>query len=373
MNNLPENMDSDNRIALLSINSTSGVGNRRTRDLVEMFGSPLDVINAPAGEISEAMKVKLSVGREIVSRGKNQKEAEKCLNKLDSIDAQVVTIWDDKYPSRLKLIDNPPVILFVKGEDSPLYDYSVAIVGTRVPGDNAKRITTRIANELSLAGVTVVSGMALGIDSLAHEGALRGGGRTIAVLGSGIDVIYPPSNRKLYERICKQGMIVSEYRPGVTPEPHHFPQRNRIISGLCLGAVIVEAGLKSGALITARYAIEQGRELFAVPGAAGMPRSAGVNRLLKDGTATLIESGKEVIEHMHSQLAPVLNVSATLTLPELSDLEAVIYNLLEQGPLQIDELIRQSKIGVVEVNRIMTSMQLKGLLRRYPGARVGRT
>jgi DNA processing protein len=373
MKNTLKNMDRANLIALLSINSTSGVGNQRTRSLVEMFGSPLDVLKAPAGEISEAIKIPLSVGREIVSRSKNQKDAEKCLERLDSIGAQVATIWDDNYPSRLKQIDNPPVILYTNGESSPLYDYSIAIVGTRVPSDNAKRITTRIAKELSSVGVTVVSGMALGIDSLAHEGALRGGGRTIAVLGSGIDVIYPPSNQKLYERICKQGMIVSEYRPGVTPEPHHFPQRNRIISGLSLGVVIVEAGLKSGALITARYAIEHGKELFAVPGAAGLPRSAGVNRLLKDGTATLIESGEEVIEHMHSQLAPILNVSATLALPELSDLEAIIYNLLESGPLLIDELVRLSEVGVVEINRLLTSMQLKGILRRYPGARVGRT
>ncbi|MCF7811653.1 DNA-processing protein DprA [bacterium] len=366
-------MDRPNRIALLSIISTSGVGNQRSRNLVEMFGSPLDVLNAPAGEISEALKVPLSVGREIISRGKNQKKAEECLDKLVLIGAQIITIWDGNYPSRLKQIDNPPVIIYVKGESSPLYDYSVAIVGTRVPSDNARRITTRIARELSSVGVTVISGMALGIDSLAHEGALRGGGRTIAVLGSGIDVIYPPSNAKLYERICKQGMVISEYGLGVTPEPHHFPQRNRIISGLSLGVVIVEAGLKSGALITARYAIEQGKELFAVPGAAGLPRSAGVNRLLKDGTATLIESGEEVIEHMRSQLAPVLNVSATLALPELNDKEAVLYNLLESGPLLIDELVRLSEIGVVEINRMLTSMQLKGILRRYPGARVGRT
>ena len=284
----------------------------------------------------------------------------------------MVTFWDEDYPKRLRAINDPPVVLYVRGEKSPLYDYSIAIVGTRACSDHARRITPRIAGQLASSGVTIVSGMALGVDSLAHDGALKAGGRTIAVLGSGINVVYPPSNKGLYERIISQGMIVTEYAPDIKPDPFNFPQRNRIIAGLCLGVVIVEAGLKSGALITAKLAVEQGRELFAVPGAAGLPRSAGVNRLLKDGTATMIESADDIKEHLKSQLAPVLNMQATMALPELNDMEKRIYQLLENGSVIIDELIRGSGIGAVEVNKTLTTMQLKGLVKRFPGARVGR-
>lgn len=366
-------LDRSSRIALLALLAAPGVGNRRARELVEMFGSPGEVLSAPAGEIAAAIKVPLKVGREVIRSGRSMEKVEKILDRLQPIDARLISIWDDKYPVRLKTIDDPPVVLYIKGEDSPLYDYAVAVVGTRVPSDNGKRIALRMSGELAAAGVTVVSGMALGVDSLAHEGALRAGGRTIAVLGSGIDVIYPGTNRKLYERITTQGAVMTEYNPGIDPDPHHFPQRNRIISGLSIGVVIVEAGLKSGALITARLALEQGRELFAVPGAAGMPRSAGANRILKDGAATMVESGEEVIEHLRSQLAPVLNVSASLALPKLDDKETLIYGLLETGPMLIDEIIRKSSIGTVEINMLLTSMQLKGLVRRYPGARMGRT
>ena len=360
-------------MALLSIINTPGIGNSRARELVEMFGSPLSVISAPAGEISEAVKVSLEVGRAMVKSARDPSLSEKIISRLDRQGARLVTLWDEEYPKRLKTINDPPILLFVKGEKSPLYDYSIAIVGTRACSDHARRMTPRIAGDLAASGVTIVSGMALGVDSLAHTGALEAGGRTIAVLGSGIDVIYPPSNRSLYERIVMQGMVITEYLPGVKPDPFNFPQRNRIIAGLCLGVVIVEAGLKSGALITAKLAVEQGRELFAVPGAAGLPRSAGVNRLLKEGTATMIESANDIKEHLRSQLAPVLNMQATMTLPELNEKEKRVYQLLENGPLIIDELIRKSGIGAVEVNKTLTTMQLKGLVKRFPGARVGRT
>jgi len=357
---------------LLSLLSAPDIGNSRARELVEIFGSPQEVFTAPAREIKEAITVKLKVGQGVVKAGKSPAEAEKILARLEKIDARMVSLWDDEYPSRLKVIEDPPVLLFIKGENSPLYDYSIALVGTRAPSEHGRRMAPRLAGELAMAGVTVVSGMALGIDSLAHEGALRAGGRTIAVLGSGIDVIYPPSNRKLYSRIVSQGAVITEYGPGIDPDQHHFPQRNRIISGLCLGVVIIEGGLKSGALITARLALEQGKELFAVPGAAGLPRSAGVNRLLKDGTATLVEKGEDITDQLRSQLAPIMNVSATLSLPKLDDKEAAVYELLENGPLLIDELIRRSSTNAVEINRLLTSMQLKGLLQRHPGARIGR-
>jgi len=368
----PGPFDRSGRVALAALLSAPDVGNRRVLELVKLFGSPEAALAAPAGEIAAAINVHLKVGRGVNRVGRSLEAAEKLVEKAERTGARMVTFWDEEYPVRLKQIHDPPVILYIIGDRSPLYDYAVAVVGTRLPSDNGKQITFRIARELASAGVTVVSGMALGIDSLAHEGALQAGGRTIAVLGSGIDVIYPPSNRRLFERIISQGAVITEYPPGTEPDRHHFPQRNRLISGLSLGVVIVEAGLKSGALITARLALEQGRELFAVPGAAGKPRSAGVNRLIKDSAAHMVESGGEIIEQLRSQLAPVLNVAATLAVPKLEGGEASVYGLLEEGPLSVDELIRQSGLGAIGISRLLTSMQLKGLVRRFPGARIGR-
>jgi DNA processing protein len=340
--------------------------------LVKTFGGPREVLNAPAGEISAALNVKLEIGRGVVQSGRAIEKAEKVMAAAEKVNARVVTLWDAEYPQRLQTISDPPALLFVKGLASPLYNYSIGVVGTRAPSDHAQRVAFRLGAELAASGVTVVSGMAIGIDSLAHEGALAGGGRTVAVMGTGVDVIYPSTNRKLYGRIVEQGAVMTEYVPGTGPEPFNFPPRNRIISGVSIATVIVEAGLKSGALITAKTAIEQGRDLFAIPGAAAQERSAGVNRLIKDGAATMVETAAEIVEHLKSQLAPVLNVAASLALPKMPEGEAKIYRLLEPGPVLIDEVIQKSGLGAVEVNRLLTSMQLKGVIRRFPGARVGR-
>ena len=373
MNKRHIEFDRTGRISLIALKSASGIGNRRAVELVNTFGSPQAVFAAPAGEIANVLNQPLEVGRSVVRAGRAQEKAVKVVEAAEKTAAKVITLWDPEYPSRLKGISDPPVILFVKGETSPLYDFCIAVVGTRVPSDNCQRVAFRMGVELAQAGVTVVSGMAIGIDSVAHEGALAGGGRTIAVLGTGVDVIYPPSNKRLYEKITAQGAVMTEYYPGIGPEPHNFPPRNRIISGMSLGTVIVEAGIKSGALITAKCALEQGRELFAVPGPAGQPRSAGVHRLIKDGAAHMVETAAEIIEQLKSQLAPVLNVAASLALPKMPENEMKLYGLLETGSKLVDELIQKSGMNAIEVNRLLTSMQLKGLIKRFPGARVGRT
>ena len=330
------------------------------------------MLTAPAGEIAAALSVPIDIGKSFVQTCRNLEAAEQVLSRAEKAGARFVTFWDESYPKRLKNIPDPPVALYMLGEQSPLYDYSVAIVGTRVPSEHAKGVAQRISREMAAAGVTVVSGMALGIDSIAHDAALKAGGRTIAVLGCGIDVIYPPSNKSLFRRIAQQGAVMSEYPPGTKPEQHNFPRRNRIISGLSLGVVIVEAGIKSGALITARLALEQGRELFSIPGPAGMPRSAGVNSLIRDNIAHLVERGEEIIEHLRSQLAPVLNVSAAMTLPDMNKTEKAVYDLLENGSLQIDEIIRSTGLSAVVINQVLTAMTLKGLIRQMRGARVER-
>ncbi|MFH0766140.1 MAG: DNA-processing protein DprA [Calditrichota bacterium] len=356
----------------MAIASAEGVGNRRLIDLIRLFKTPEAILSAPARELAQALSVPLNVGQAVVKAGREMSVQEKILDKTEAWGGRLITLWDETYPLRLKAIPDPPALLFIKGADSPLFNYAIAVVGTRAPSDHAGKVAFRMGAELAASGITVVSGMALGIDSIAHNGALQSGGRTLAVLGSGLDVIYPPSNKRLYEQIASQGAILTEHALGVKPDPYHFPRRNRIISGISLGVVVVEAGLKSGALITARLALEQSRELFAVPGPAGSSRNAGTNRLIKDSAAHMVENAQEVIEHLRSQLSPVLNVAVTLALPQLSEIEAKLYNLLENGTLLVDELIQKSGLSAMEVNRLITSMQLKGLLRRYTGGRVGR-
>jgi len=365
-------LDRINKVALIAILSAPGVGNRRAIELVSLFETPDAVIGAPAREIALALNVNIQIGKNIVKSCRKLEAAEEILKKTEEFGADFVSFWDDRYPERLKKIPDPPAALYISGVDSPLYDYSIAIVGTRGATDHAKSMSYRISRDIAASGVTVVSGMALGIDTAAHEGALQAGGRTVAVFGCGIDVVYPPSNRKLFERIQQQGAIMSEYPPGMQPNPGFFPSRNRIISGLSLGVLVVEAGRRSGALITARLALEQGRELFALPGLAGAHRTVGVNNLLRDGSAHLVESGAEILDHLRSQIAPITNVAASMTLPKLNESENSIYNLLEDGSCQIDQLIRSSEIKAVEMNRLLTSMQLKGLIRQLPGARVER-
>lgn len=359
-------------IDLIALISVSQIGNTRAMELINAFGSTDEIFSAPARELSKLINLPLEVGKGIVEAGKNRHKFEKIIQKAQSNDIRIVTYWDDNYPKRLHSIPNPPALLYIRGQASPLYDYAISMVGTRAASSHGKNIALRIASQLATAGITIVSGMALGIDTASHVGALRAGGRTIAVLGCGANVIYPPSNRKIYEQIVEQGAIISEYAPDITPETHHFPQRNRIISGLSLGVIIVEAGRKSGALITADIATEQGREVFAVPGQAGMRWTAGTNNLIRQGVP-LIESADEVVEHLKSQLAPITNISASLVLPEMSEEEDKIYQLLETGPRQIDELIRETKLNALGINRLLTSLQLKGVIQQLPGARVGRS
>lgn len=362
----------ESKIALVALLRADGIGNRRATELIKQFGSLDRLFSAPAGEISAALNQPLSIGRAVHQAGRDLAKAGEVVAKAEKCGARILTWWDDDYPTRLKNIPDAPLILYCRGLTSPLYDYSVAVVGTRAPSEHGKRLGFRIGCELAQAGVTVVSGLAVGVDSEAHNGALTAGGRTVAVLGTGIDVVYPSTNRLLFERIVEQGAVMTDYPPGQGPEPHNFPTRNRIISGISLGVVVVEAGLKSGALITARYAIEQGRDLFAVPGPAGMPRSIGVNRLIKDGAGKMVESAAEIIEALRSPLAPVMNVAATLALPKLPEREGKLYALLETGAVLIDELIQKSGMGAVEVNQLLTAMQIQGLVRRYPGAKIGR-
>lgn len=273
--------------------------------------------------------------------------------KLEKADCSVITLDDEEYPPLLREIALPPPVLFLKGKHLNSYPLCVSVVGTRKPTAYGRSISRQISRELSLAGVSVVSGLARGIDTEAHLGALEGEGATIAVLGSGVDVVYPFQNRKIYERICEEGTVVSEFFPQTPPRAYHFPQRNRIISGLSRGIVVIEAGRKSGALITAYFALEQGREVFAFPGSIHSPVSRGSHKLIKEG-AKLVERVEDILEELG------IVISKKSELKKTSPLEEKVLSALEFEPKSVDELVNLCKKPVSEILSCLTLLQLQG-------------
>jgi len=276
-----------------------------------------------------------------------------------------VTTWEDAgYLERLRELDQPPPVIYSRGNLMPEDDWAVAIVGTRRMTVYGKQVADEISRSLASQGVTIVSGLARGVDAVAHQAALDAGGRTIAVLGSGVDQIYPPEHEKLAARIITQGAIVSDYAPGTAPDSANFPPRNRIISALSRAVIVVEAGDSSGALITAAFAAEQGREVFAVPGQIHAPQSQGTNRLIQQG-ARLLLNPKDVLE--------VLNMTQ---LPEQSQLrqvlpsdptEAILLSILSREPKHIDEIRMHSELAIEQVSATLAIMELKGMVRQVGG------
>jgi DNA processing protein len=279
--------------------------------------------------------------------------------------ARVVTWQDAEYPPRLRHIHNSPPVLYVKGEILPRDEWAVAVVGTRTPKPYGKQMVGEMAAGLAQGGITVVSGLARGIDSLAHRAALRVGGRTIAVLGCGIDIVYPHEHRGLAEHTSERGAVVTEYPLGTRPEGGNFPPRNRIISGLSLGTLVIEAGGRSGALITADYALEQGREVFALPGNVNVPQSVGTNRLIQEGAAKLVMSVEDVIEELNLTLVEH-HQEARLAVPK-DERESQILQCVSVEPTHVDEIGHKTGLPIAEVTSTLAMMELKGMVRPVGG------
>jgi len=280
--------------------------------------------------------------------------------------AAPLTIDDAAYPSRLRTIYDPPSPLYVRGEIAPAEAPAVAIVGARRPTLYGSTVAHQLACDLAAAGVTVVSGLARGIDAAAHRGALDAGGRTIAVLGCGPDVVYPPEHRSLMDEIIGHGAVVSEFAPGTPPRPAQFPQRNRIISGLSLGVVVVEGREDSGALITADAALEQGREVFAVPGRISDPTSRAPNRLLQQG-ARLVAGADDVLDEL--RLPPRGRAAREAA---LDGIEAVVFERLDLTPQHLDRLALECGLPVAAISRALVLLECRGLVAALPGARFAR-
>ncbi|MCD6130250.1 MAG: DNA-processing protein DprA [Deltaproteobacteria bacterium] len=290
-------------------------------------------------------------------------ECEDVANEAKEKGIIVLDFWSKCYPSPLKEIINPPVVLFVKGVWKK-YKLPIAIVGTRYPSGYGEQTTKLLATELGRLGFTIVSGMARGIDSIAHKYALLSKTYTVAVLGSGVDVVYPPENRKLYESICENGVIISEYEPQTPPYAFNFPSRNRIISGLSLATVVTEAGIRSGSLITAHYAVEQNRMLFSVPGEIFSKRSQGTNKIISEG-ACILTGLEDILLRFYPDLKRVQETTAEEK-RLLGDKEDLVLRNME-GETYFDELVEKTGMEAKELSEILTDLELSGVVKRSGG------
>jgi DNA processing protein len=276
-----------------------------------------------------------------------------------------ILTWDDKlYPTRLKEIDQPPPVLYLRGELTTEDSWAVAVVGTRRVSAYGRQVAEEVASFLATNGVTVISGLARGVDAIAHQSALKAGGRTIAVLGCGVDRIYPPENAQLAEKIMTGGALVSDYAPGTPPDAANFPPRNRIISGLSTATVIVEAGETSGALITAQFAVDQGREVFAVPGNIYAPQSKGTNRLIAQGAHPML-SVRDLLDVLN--LTRVTEQRFVRKVLPADETESKLMSVLTHEPLHMDEIRNQTGLPIERVSATLVMMELKGMVRQVGG------
>ncbi|MFZ5908858.1 MAG: DNA-processing protein DprA [Chloroflexota bacterium] len=339
-----------------------GIGAVRFQRLLERFGDARSAWEAEAPALAEA-----GLGAKVIERlaaVRQQVDLPRLYEQIQSQGIQILTWQDEAYPQRLREISQPPPVLYLRGELLPEDTWAVAIVGTRRVTPYGRQVTEQIASFLAGNGVTVVSGLARGVDAIAHQAALRAGGRTLAVLGSGVDRIYPPENRALAEQVCERGALLSDYAPGTAPESANFPPRNRIISGLSMAVVVVEAGETSGALITAEFAAEQGREIFAVPGSILAPQSKGANKLIQQGALPLL-SASDVMQALN--LTRVGQHKAARKAIPSDAVEAKLMSALGDEPLHVDEIRNQTDLPVEKVSATLIMMELKGMVRQVGG------
>jgi DNA processing protein len=368
-------------IPWLCLKRVDGLGPVLAKRLLERFQMPQNIFSASHDDLASCPGIGENLAVNIMNFHGEQ-EAEKEWKLCQEMGVNLININHQEYPENLRHIPDPPVVLYCRGKIQSTDMAAVAVVGTRQPTEYGRAMASRIASGLASAGVTVVSGMARGIDSIAQEAALAAGGRSIAVLGSGVDVIYPREKKDLYHSLIEKGAVVSEMPPGTSPSPENFPNRNRIISGMSMGVVVVQArSEKSGSLITARLALDQNRQVYAVPGPAGKPDSRATNSLIKQG-AHLIESADDIIEDLLPQI-PWLKTKAESLEPLPGDKTASLVSeerdvfllipLPDESPVHIDHLVQKSRIKPGDVSSILLNLELQGLVRQLPGKRFIRT
>lgn len=352
----------DKRRFWIGFNRVLGIGPARIQKLLNAFGDLELAWNASRGELQSAGLNRKAIQALLDTRTRLDLDRE--LARIERFGFHILTWEDEAYPVRLREIHAPPPMLYVWGEMRDEDRCAVGIVGTRRATPYGKAVARDLATTLAVNGVTVISGLARGIDSIAHQAALDAGGRTIAVLGSGLDQLYPPEHRSLAKSIATQGAVISDYPLGTRPEPKNFPPRNRIISGLSLVVVVVEAGRTSGALITADFAIEQGRDVFAVPGDIHRPASSGTNRLIRLGAHPLL-TPDDILEALNLELIARQELAPPKA-PE-DETERCILEALSSEPLHVDELQQRCGLPISQITASLSMLELKGRARQVGG------
>jgi DNA processing protein len=346
----------------IGFNLVKGIGAVRFRNLLDTFGDAETAWNASA----EALRV-AGLSSKVVEnlcQMRAQVNLEQVWERIQAHNVRVLIWEDEEYPRRLKEIEQPPPVLYLRGDLTLEDEWAVAIVGTRRITAYGRQVAEEVSATLASNGVTLVSGLARGVDAVAHQAALHAGGRTLAVLGSGVDRIYPPENQRLAEQIMAHGAVISDYPLGTPPEGPNFPPRNRIISGLSLAVIVIEANLDSGAMITATFAAEQGRELFAVPGSIFAPQSRGANQLIRDGARLLLDP-QEVLEVLDLKQATAQQAARQI-LPG-DPVEAQLYQVLGSEPRHVDDIRSQTGMSIEKVSSTLALMELKGMVRQVGG------
>ncbi len=354
---------------LLRLLAVNGIGNKRILNLVNTFGSLESIFKASNREIADLLGIDYEIAAQI-KKDKFKKFADKQISEVKEKNINVLTYWSSDYPEILKRIFSPPVILFYKGDIQKKDINSISVVGMRMPSRYGKQVTEYFCTELVSRGITIVSGMARGIDSIAHRCSLKNNGRTLAVLGSGLDVCYPPENRELFRDIIKSGAVISEFPLHTPPNKENFPRRNRLISGFSKGTLVVEGGSKSGSLITAYYALEQGKEVFAVPGNINSKRSQGTHMLIKEG-AKLVEKVDDILEEISAFKGKEKSTnnyrSESEVIKILTDDEVRVWDVLTDEPVHIDEIAIKAGMSTSEALTLLLSMELKDCIRQITG------
>ena len=352
----------DEKAYWVAFSMVKGVGSVRMQSLLKGFGDAKTAWEAPVAALEEAgLSPKIA---NATVKLRERISLEQVWERIQKLGIKVLTWEDENYPKRLLEVENPPPVLYCAGTLQEEDSWAVAVVGTRRMTSYGKQVTAEIVHTLAGSGVTIVSGMARGVDAVAHHAALEAGGRTLAVLGSGVDRIYPPEHRELAKRIFSNGALLSDYAPGTPPDAANFPPRNRIISALSMAVIVIEAGDHSGALITAAFAGEQGREIFAVPGNIYAPQSKGTNRLIQQGAHPLLDV-QDVLETLNLAMVSEQR-EARMILPS-NAVEARLYEIIGREPMHVDEIRAQSKLPISEVSSTLALMELKGIVRQVGG------
>jgi DNA processing protein len=360
----------DAREALVALNLIDGIGPVRARQLLEHFGEPPAILSASPSQLQRVAGIGPETAAAIAGWEKGI-DLKGEMERIEKFGCHVVVQSDENYPDLLKQIYDPPIVLYVKGDLTAKDKNAVAVVGSRMTTHYGTETARKLAYQLAYIGVTVVSGGARGIDSAAHQGALHAKGRTIAVLGTGINIVFPAENKELFERIAAQGAVVTQFPFNRKADKQSFPIRNRLVAGMTLGTVVVEANLTSGALITARMAADQGRQVFAVPGRIDSPRSKGCHELIKNG-AKLCEGAEDILSEFEylfpaNNRPSVLKEGSEMPAFTLSDNEQGVYDTLSEQESTIDEVIRRSGLPPSAVSVALLGLEMKRLIRQLPG------